>query len=193
MLNQTEYTVEYRNVKHPRLEFKTGTLLVILPKSRRNEKDILEKYKKWIQRKQSTIKTAIEEAKVRSLNQTRTDKELRSLVEKLAQNYQKELNTHIAKIYFRKMKTKWASHSRNRNLTINTLMKHLPENLIEYVIYHEMTHSIERKHNERFWNMMTKKFADCPIKEKELLIYWFLTQRRILTGIGPNAHELSKD
>ena len=33
MPNPTEYTVEYRNVKHPRCEFKTGTLLIILPKT----------------------------------------------------------------------------------------------------------------------------------------------------------------
>lgn len=179
MPNQTEYTVDYRNVKHPRLEFKTGTLLVILPKSRRNEKDILEKYKKWIQRKQSTIKTAIEEAKVRSLNQTRTDKELRSLVEKLAQNYQKELNTHIAKIYFRKMKTKWASHSHNGNLTVNTLLKHLPRDIIEYIICHETTHSIERKHNEKFWNTIERQFPDYQTKEKDLLTYWFTIQKTI--------------
>jgi len=174
-----EYTVAYRNVKHPRLEYKTGTLLLILPKGSKNEKQTLEKYKKWIQKKELTIKKALEEAKTKNLNQTRTDKELRNLIHTLAQNYQAELNTKINKIICRKMKTKWASHSKNRNLTVNTLLKYLPQDIIEYIIYHEITHSIERKHNEKFWNIITKKFPDYETKEKDLLTYWFIIQKTV--------------
>jgi hypothetical protein len=174
-----EYTVAYRDVKHPRLEFKTGTLLLILPKNHKNPKQTLEKYKKWIQRKQQTIKKALQEAKTKTINQTRTEKELKALVNTLAQNYQKELNTHINKIIYRKMKTKWASHSRNNNLTVNTLLKYLPNDVIEYIIYHEITHSLERKHNERFWRLVNKKFPDYETKEKDLLTYWFLIQKTI--------------
>ena len=172
-----QYTLDYRNVKHPRLEFKTGTLLLILPKHYKSEKQTLEKYQKWIQKKQLTINNALEEAKTKAINQTKTEKELRTLVTQTAQNYQTELNTKINKIYFRKMKTKWASHSKNGNLTINTLLKYLPENVVEYIIYHEIAHSIERKHNEKFWNLISKKFKDYPTKEKDLLTYWFLIQK----------------
>lgn len=38
------------------------------------------------------------------------------------------------------MKTKWASFSPKNNLTINKLMKYLPDDLIEYVIFHEISH-----------------------------------------------------
>ena len=174
-----EYTLAYRNVKHPRLEYKTGTLLLILPKSSQNEKQILEKYRNWIQKKELTIKKALEEAQTKSINQTRTDKELRILVHKLAPNYQAELTTTINRIYFKKMKTKWASHSKNGNLTVNTLLKHLPKDMIEYIIYHEIAHSIERKHNERFWRLIDKKFTDYETKEKDLLTYWFIIQKTI--------------
>jgi hypothetical protein len=174
-----DYTVDYRNVKHPRLEYKTGTLLLILPKGSKNEKQTLEKYKKWIQKKELTIRKALEEAKTKNLNQTRTDKELRSLIHSLAQNYQVQLNTKINKIIYRKMKTKWASHSKNNNLTVNTLLKYLPQDTIEYIIYHEIAHSIERKHNEKFWNIITKKFPDYESKEKDLLTYWFIIQKTI--------------
>jgi len=172
-----QYALDYRNVKHPRLEFKTGTLLLILPKHYKSEKQTLEKYQKWIKKKQLTINKALEEAKTKAINKTRTEKELRTLVTQTAQNYQTELNTRINKIYFKKMKTKWASHSKNGNLTINTLLKYLPEKIIEYIIYHEITHSIERKHNEKFWNLISKKFKDYPTKEKDLLTYWFLIQK----------------
>jgi predicted metal-dependent hydrolase len=172
-----EYTVAYRNVKHPRLEYKTGTLLLILPKSSKDEKQTLEKYEKWIQKKELVIRKALEEAQAKNLNLNRTDKELRSLIRTLAENYQTELNTKINRIYFRKMKTKWASHSQNGNLTVNTLLKYLPQDTIEYIIYHEITHSIERKHNENFWNLINRKHPNYQNKEKTLLTYWFLIQK----------------
>jgi len=76
------------------------------------------------------------------------------------------------------MTNKWASHSQNNNLTINTLTKYLPNDLIEYIVYHETAHNIERKHNEKFWHLIAKKFPDYQNKEKSLLTYcWFLTQR----------------
>ena len=74
------------------------------------------------------------------------------------------------------MKTKWASHSQNNNLTINTLLKFLPEDLISYIIYHETAHNIERKHNETFWTLINRKHPDYQAKEENLLAYWFLTQ-----------------
>lgn len=175
-----EYNIDYRNVKHPRLEFKTGTLLLILPKSYKSEKEVLEKYRKWIGKKELIIRTALQEANARSLNQDRTDKELRNLVHTLAQNFQKELDTHIAKIYFRKMKTKWASHSQNNNLTINTLLKHLPHPQIEYIIYHELIHAKQgKKHDKNFWNLINRKFKNYQTLENDLLTYWFLIQQNL--------------
>jgi len=75
------------------------------------------------------------------------------------------------------MKTKWANHSKNGNLTVNSLLKYLPQDIIEYVIYHEITHSIERKHNENFWNLINRKHPNYQNKEKTLLTYWFLIQK----------------
>jgi predicted metal-dependent hydrolase len=48
----------------------------------------------------------------------------------------------------------------------HTLLKYPPNHIIEYIVYHEITHSIERKHNEKFWNLIAKKFRDYQNKEK---------------------------
>jgi hypothetical protein len=171
------YTVEYRNVKHPRCEFKTGSLLIVLPKRGWTPEQVLEKYGSWIKLKQSTIGTAVEQANGTALVKNRTDKELRSLVQKYANGAQKDLNTTINKIYYRKMTTKWASHSQNKNLTINSLLKLLPNDLISYIVYHETAHNLERKHNDNFWALVSKKFPNHNDKEKNLLTYWFLIQQ----------------
>jgi predicted metal-dependent hydrolase len=177
-LNNKEiyYMIDYRDIKYPRLEFKTGTLQLILPKEYKNHQQLLQKHKKWINQKQQTIQNALQQAKTIQLNHKRTIPQLKTLIKKLVQKYQKE-NTKINKIIYRKMKTKWASYSKNKNLTINTLLKYLPQDIIEYVVYHEITHSIERKHNQNFWNIITKKHPDYETKEKDLLIYWFIIQK----------------
>jgi len=180
-MDKTELTfnVSYRNVKHPRLEFKTGTLLIVLPKDEETPEQILEKYRQWINKKQETINAAIQQANTKSLNKTRTEKHLKDLVIKIAVTSQAELKTRINRIFFRRMKTKWASHSKNNNLTVNTLLKYLPDDLIEYIIYHEIAHSFERKHNQRFWTLIERKYPDHNNKEKDLLTYWFIIQKTI--------------
>lgn len=169
--------IDYRDIRYPRLEFKTGTLLLVLPKNYENEKDILQKHKKWIHKKQITIKNALEEAKTKQLNKNRTNEELKQLVHSIVKNFIEEFNFKINNVYFRKMKTKWGSYSAKRNLTINTLLKYLPKKLIEYVIFHEMVHSLERKHNQTFWKIMSRKFKNYRTREKDLLVYWFLIQK----------------
>jgi hypothetical protein len=77
------------------------------------------------------------------------------------------------------MNSKWASHSRNGNLTLNGELRFLPKNLIEYVIFHEMAHSIERKHNERFWKTVERRFKNHQEIENKLLVYWFLIKEKI--------------
>src|SRR3972149_3893142 len=120
-----QYTVEYRKVKHPRLEFKTGTLLMILPKTGWTPQQVLEKYSGWIKRKQATISSAVQQT---------TEKMLRTLVNRCAEAAQKDLNTKINKLYLKKKKKKGKSHSQNNNLTINTLLRFLPEDLISYIV-----------------------------------------------------------
>jgi predicted metal-dependent hydrolase len=177
-----QYTVEYRNVKHPRCEFKTGTLLIVLPKKGWTPEQVLEKYEVWIKRKQATINTAIQKSTETAINTTRSNNELRVMVRSFAESAQEDLNTKINKIYFREMKTKWASHSQNNNLTINTLLKYLPEDLVSYIIYHETAHNLERKHNENFWKLISQKHPSYLTMEKDLLTFWFLIQKNSMSN-----------
>ena len=90
-----QYTFEYRDVKHPRCEFKTGSLLIVLPKKGWTPEQVLEKYGEW-------INTAVQQTNGTALIKDRTDKELRSIVQQYAEAAQKDLNTKINKIYYRK-------------------------------------------------------------------------------------------
>ncbi len=173
-----EYDISYRDIKHPRLEFKTGKLLVVLPKDYKNETALLEKYSNWIRTKEIIIENALHTAEKKILNLERTKQELRNLVFEYIEDYRRNFGFCINNIFYRKMRTKWGSYSGNNNLTLNTMLKYLPENLIKYVVFHELLHSIERKHNEAFWRHIKQEFPEHNNIEHSLLVYWFLIQNK---------------
>lgn len=170
------YEVKYRDIKYPRLEFKSGELELILPFGEK-PKDLLEKHRKWIIKKQNFIKDCLKASNDKEL-ESRDEKELREIVNYIANEISEDLNVNVNQVFFRKMRTKWASCSPKKNLTINTMMKYLPEKLIEYIIYHELAHLIEKKHNERFWEIIEEKFEDFKSLEMSLFANWFLINSR---------------
>jgi len=169
------YTVSHRDIKHPRLEFRTGTLLVILPHGQ-NEVRMLEKHRLWIERKHRYIQEVLAEASHSKLV-SRTPDEFSMLVNYLTENFSKEIGRVPNKIFIKKMRTKWASLSKKENLTVNSQAKYLPESLIEYILFHEMVHMINPKHDTLFWKYIEANFRDIPEIEKSLCSYWYQIER----------------
>ena len=175
--NRIDYEVIYRPIKYPRIELKTGKIVVILPEGH-DPKQVLQKHEKWIRDKLNIISKALSETKEKLLV-SRSRNDLKEIVERFAKSYEKELDVTIDKIFIRRMKTKWASCSSKHNLTVNELMKYLPEQLIGYIVYHELTHLIEKKHNEKFWKIISRKYPDYRELESQLLAYWFLIMKTL--------------
>ncbi|MBI2485807.1 MAG: M48 family metallopeptidase [Deltaproteobacteria bacterium] len=176
-LDNIAYRVSYRGVKYPRLEFKTGELLFVLPYGY-NSDELLKKHKSWILRKIEFIEDCLKNSSAKEIIE-RTDKELRDIVYSFAAKHSKELGLKLSNIYFREMRTKWASCSSKGNLTVNMLTKDLPAHLIEYVIFHEIGHLVERKHNDKFWGIVSKGFNNYQELEKDLFVYWFRFNNRV--------------
>ncbi|MDI6890376.1 MAG: M48 family metallopeptidase [Thermodesulfovibrionales bacterium] len=171
------YSVSYRNIKYPRLEFKTGKLLFILPHGYKPDY-LLDKHKKWIAQKSEFIKRCLKASSGKKLVK-RTDKQFKKLVYSFIDRASREMGVELHNVLYKKMKTKWASCSPKRNLTMNMLMKHLPDKLIEYVIFHEMVHMLEKRHNDNFWKIITRKFKNYQKLEKDLFIYWFQVAKKL--------------
>ena len=166
-----EYRIDYRNIKYPRLEFRTGKLELILPLRYKEEEKLIEKHKRWVNEKNKFILEAIKNSKNKKLDQ-RNEEELKKFILRYCKK------KGVQEVSFRKMKSKWASCSSNKNLTFNTEMKYLPLNLIKYIIFHEIIHLKERRDNEGFWGIIKKEFPDYQNREKDLFVYWFLVQRK---------------
>lgn len=173
------YEVVYRKIRYPRLEFKTGTLLLVLPEGA-SEEDLLTKYASWIEEKSAIIEEALQKSQDKELC-NRSDVEFKSLIYSLINDYSEGLGRRPSHVFFRRMNSKWASCSKSGNITVNLLLKYLPDRAVAYVIYHEMLHLFEKRHNATFWRKITRKYPDWEDLEKDLFIYWFAVQK-LVTG-----------
>jgi len=177
---EQDYSVVYRHIQYPRLEFKTGKLLLILPEGEDKEK-ILSRYSSWIEEKKKIIDDALlasEDKEIRTLS----DADFKTIVHEFIRQYSDYLGKKPNNVFFRVMNSKWASCSRNGNITVNTLLRYLPERQMSYVIYHEMVHLLEKRHNILFWTKIEDKFPDWKALEEDLFTYWFLVQREANAG-----------
>ena len=170
------YEKVYRNIKYPRLEFKSGNLVLILPQNYENEKELLRKHKDWIYKKWSFIQRCLAIANDLPSSPNADLGDFKDSVNQIVKALSEELGVRTNKVFFRKMKTKWGSCSFKGNLTINTLLRFLPRIFISYVVLHEMAHRIHRKHTNGFHEIMKSRFINTEEMEEKLFAYWFLTR-----------------
>ncbi|MFC1951287.1 M48 family metallopeptidase, partial [Chloroflexota bacterium] len=55
------------------------------------------------------------------------------------------------RLYLRKQRTRWGSCSSKNNISLNMKLVLLPDDLIDYVILHELVHTRIKNHGKRFW------------------------------------------
>lgn len=169
---EINYKVVRREIKNPRLEFKTGELVLILPENYQNHQKLIEKHLNWIYNKMDII----EKSKSCQLNFNRNENDLKNEISKIVEYYSGKMGIVSGNISFRKMKKRWGSCDSEGNLKFNTRMKYLPEQLIQYVVFHELSHLIEFGHNNDFWNIISQEYPDYKKMDYELSIFWFSIQ-----------------
>lgn len=82
-----------------------------------------------------------------------------------------KFNLKYNRIAIKNAKTRWGSCSSSNNLNFNIHLMRLPEHLIDYVILHELAHTVEKNHGDKFWSFLSS-FLDDPKKlNKELKSY----------------------
>lgn len=62
----------------------------------------------------------------------------------------------FADVKIQSSKTRWGSCNRNKNINLSFFLLLLPQYLVDYVILHELCHTIELNHGDKFWLLMDK-------------------------------------
>ncbi|MDA9818199.1 M48 family metallopeptidase [Flavobacteriaceae bacterium] len=100
-----------------------------------------------------------------------TNAELHLLSLKLIHKCQllaKEHNFRTGKITIRNQKTLWGSCSGKNNISLNINLSFLKQELIDYVILHELTHIKNKNHSKKFWQDLENICPNSKILDKEL-------------------------
>jgi len=75
------------------------------------------------------------------------------------------------RVFVRNQKTRWGSCSTKNNISLNMQLLRLPQDLIDYVILHELVHTREKNHGKRFWSELNKFVENAGILKARLTQY----------------------
>lgn len=63
---------------------------------------------------------------------------------------------HYEGLTIRDSKTRWGSCSGRNNISLSLYLMQVPEHLQDYVILHELCHTVHHNHSPHFWALMDK-------------------------------------
>ncbi len=75
------------------------------------------------------------------------------------------------KVSIRNQKTRWGSCSHKNSISLNMKLVALPEELMDYVILHELVHTRIHNHSRRFWAELSKHVEDAKAPALRLREY----------------------
>ncbi len=106
----------------------------------------------WIQRHLYMVKQYEEKSQLASDTLIDIDKSgaKRKLTRRLKYLAGKHAFTYN-RVFIRNQKTRWGSCSHKNNISLNMKIIRLPEELMDYVILHELTHIRFKNHSNDFW------------------------------------------
>lgn len=100
------------------------------------------------------------------------EEEILTLAEQMRQGLPEKLNRHAAsmgvtfgRVSIRCQQTRWGSCSSRGNLNFNCLLMLAPEEVLDYVVVHELAHRKQMNHSALFWQEVAR---ECPDYKKSL-------------------------
>ena len=168
------YRVIRSNRKTLSLEIRPdGSLLVRAPygMSEARIHQFVTSHQRWIDRHEEQLRARRQQAPAAHL----TYDQLRELGDQALEvipgkvrSYAAHMGVTYGRITIRNQKTRWGSCSSKGNLNFNCLLMLMPEEILDYVIVHELAHRIEMNHSAAFWLIVEKELPDYRKRRKWL-------------------------
>ncbi len=139
-----------------------GVVNLNVPKwgsSLRSAESFMRSKWKWIGKIRSEMASRAPENKTPVTGEEKA--ELLILLDVLNAKWAEKLNEGGVVWSVRKMTSLWGScHVQKRRITYSLELSRVPEELVEYIVVHEMTHLQESSHGPRFYSLMDERLPD---------------------------------
>lgn len=103
--------------------------------------------------------TSLYQKNIKTLFEKHFREVARHYLEKRTAEISATMGTHYNRIAIRSQKSRWGSCSRQNNLNYNWKLVFMPLPVIDYLVIHELSHTVHHNHGKRF-HAMVEKF--CP-------------------------------
>lgn len=149
-----------------------GKLTVILP-----EKMGLDAVENFMRKKSSWILSKIKLMekfkpsllpKINRKEFFRLKRQAKNLVKQRLDYFNNIYNFSYGRISIRAQKSRWGSCSKKGNLNFNYRVVFLPTPLLDYLIVHELCHTKEFNHSQKFWQLVGQTIPEYKNLRKEL-------------------------
>lgn len=152
---------KYKNGRYIRIRVADDAVKVSLPYHSRFDDALV-----FVDQKRAWIKTEIEKLKQKKSQLNFFDINKDTLIDNLKRKAHAYLPIRIRqlalkhglnfnKLALRNSKTRWGSCSFDNNINLNIHLMKLPDELIDYVILHELTHTVHKNHSKDFWDFLS--------------------------------------
>lgn len=167
-INRTMTSIQYQLIRSNRktitITINTdGTILVKAPNSvsKKRIDEIVKNKSDWITTRlehQKSRRTFTEEEITYYRKKAKT-----AFAERL-HFYESQIGVHANGLRIKDQKTRWGSCSSKGNINLNWRLILAPQEVMDYVIIHELCHLKEMNHSKAFWDLVE---AHCPDYKKQ--------------------------
>jgi hypothetical protein len=70
------------------------------------------------------------------------------------------------RVFVRSQKTKWGTCSRDRHISLNWRLIKCPEAILDYLIIHELCHTVHFNHSPAYWRLVRSHYPDVDAADR---------------------------
>ena len=121
----------------------------------------LERESAWVERHVAVALASYVEPRTYTDAQVREGKaRAGELFARRTAHFSAGMGVDSGRISVRQQKTRWGSCSVRGNLNFNWKLALMPEEILDYVVVHELAHRVEMNHSPRFWAVVETVLPD---------------------------------